>query len=449
MIFNILSTTYVNAEEDTQENSKINIVQLQLNTIEELEHHYHNGYRIMAVYIEPTIDGDIILSNSTTLEDLVHWLEKHPDVEVVLRTKEPDQDTLIQAHRKYPLLIKQGIAEIQDPDHYMKVTFSGFRKIILNTKSNSHTNDQIKANIYNYPYFGILLDKDNLSLDMLESIRAGRTLALVEESNLGNFSKYVLDKMADGFIINPSTEALHTVAPNIENPYIIAHAGGQLGGHTYTNAIEAMENSYKNGVRLMEMDFDWGTDGEMVGMHSWDGFVTKFFNVPSREYSSFEYENFQMINGWHHSTLQSLYTWFKEHPDAYLITDIKGNNIEGLKMIQERYPELAAQTIPQIYQLSEYQAVRELGYDKIILTLYIVRSTDDEIVEFARDNQLFAVTMPIFKAQTDLPQRLGQLGVYTYSHTINSLNQAEELERLGISGFYSDLPWNDKFIPSF
>lgn len=448
LIFNFIGIDVVEAAgEDLQENPKTNIVQLQFNTIEELNHYYDNGYRLMAVYIEYDTDGDIILSDSITLKDLVKWLEKHSDVQVVLRTKEPDYEILVQAHEEYPMLIKQGIAEIQDMEHYMKVTFSGFRKVILNTKVRGYTDDEIKVNIYNYPYFGVILDKDKVVPSMMESIRAGRTLAFVEEGNLGNFSKYVLEKTIDGYILDPKVEYDKTpVNPTIENPYIIAHAGGQLGGHTYTNAIDAMENSYKNGVRLMEMDFDWSTDGELVGMHSWDGFVTKFFNVISKAYSYYEYENFQMINGWQQSTPQTLEDWFVDHPDAYLVTDIKGNNIEGLRILKERHPDLAERTIPQIYQLSEYQAVKDLGYDNIILTLYIIRSTDDEIVEFARDNHLFGVTMPDFKAQTDLPYRLKELGVYVYSHTINSLNQAEELERLGVSGFYSDMPWNDKFI---
>ena len=437
----------VEAKEDNiQENLKKNVIQLQINSIEELNHHYNNGYRLISAYIEFTEDGEIILSNGITLEDLVNWLEKHPDVEIILRTKEPNNEILIQAHREYPLLIKQGIAEIHDPEQYKKVTFSGFRKIILNTKNREYTDDEIKVAVYNYPYFGVILDKDRVSIGMIEGIRAGRTLAFVEEGSLGNFSKYVLNKMIDGYILSPMAEDMSVDNPTIKNPYIIAHAGGQLGGHTYTNAIDAMENSYNHGIRLMEMDFDWSIDNKLVGMHSWDGFVTKFFNVPSKAYTYDEYENFKMINGWQQSTLQKLNDWFANHPDAYLITDIKGNNVEGLRILKERYPKLAEKTIPQIYQLSEYEQVKELGYDNIILTLYIIRSTDDEIVEFAKNNELFAVTMPVFKAQTNLPQRLKELGVYVYSHTINSLEQGEALEKFGVSGFYSDLPWNDNII---
>ena len=76
----------------------------------------------------------------------------------------------------------------------IKVTFSGFRKIILNTKNREYTDDEIKVAVYNYPYFGVILDKDRVSIDMIEGIRAGRTLAFVEEGSLGNFSKYVLNK---------------------------------------------------------------------------------------------------------------------------------------------------------------------------------------------------------------------------------------------------------------
>ena len=34
-----------------------------------------------------------------------------------------------------------------------------------------------------------------------------------------------------------------------EKYHVIAHALGEIDGHTYTNSLEAFEKSYKNGIR--------------------------------------------------------------------------------------------------------------------------------------------------------------------------------------------------------
>lgn len=35
---------------------------------------------------------------------------------------------------------------------------------------------------------------------------------------------------------------------------VIAHAGGGIDGHIYTDSLEAINNSYDNGARLFDID---------------------------------------------------------------------------------------------------------------------------------------------------------------------------------------------------
>ena len=36
----------------------------------------------------------------------------------------------------------------------------------------------------------------------------------------------------------------------------IAHAGGKIQGHEYTNSLEALDQSYNNGFRYFEFGYD-------------------------------------------------------------------------------------------------------------------------------------------------------------------------------------------------
>ena len=219
---------------------------------------------------------------------------------------------------------------------------------------------------------------------------------------------------------------------------LIAHAGGRIGEHTYTNSKEALDQSLDKGYRFIEVDFEYTTDGEPVLLHSWDGFLTKFFEVEPKKYSLEEFKSFQMINGWTQMTLEDLALWINKHPEVFIITDVKEKNIELLTKISQEYPDIQQQIIPQIYTMEEYIKAKYLGYKDIIFTLYRSQYTDEEIVEFAKHNKLLAITMPTSRAKTQLPKELGKTDVFTYTHTINDKESAEILEGYGIDGFYTD-----------
>lgn len=222
-------------------------------------------------------------------------------------------------------------------------------------------------------------------------------------------------------------------------PKWIAHAGGRINDLTYTKSLEAINNSVKKGYKLIELDFNWTSDNQLVLVHDWGEIINKLFGEkPGTPYSLSEYKNFKMINDWHHLTLDSLSNWLEENPDVYVVTDIKGKNIEGLTLIKENYPEVIDQIIPQVYLLDEYLKAKYMGFEKIILTLYASDYTDNEILDFAKRNDLYAITMPTKRAKTSLVKTLEEENIFVYTHTINNLEDVKIFESLGVNGFYTD-----------
>lgn len=215
---------------------------------------------------------------------------------------------------------------------------------------------------------------------------------------------------------------------------------GILEDYTYTNCLEAIKNSYSKGIRLIELDVEFTTDNKPVMLHSWDGFINKFFGVEAwKTYSYDEFENFEMVNGWHQLTLDDTISYMKnEFKEMYLITDTKNDNILLLDILVNKYPYMKKRIIPQVYSQEQYQYAKDLGFDNIIYTLYISTDTNEEIIEFCKQNKPFAITMPQHLAYTDLPIELSKIGIYTYTHTINSIEQYNDLLNNGINGIYTD-----------
>lgn len=225
---------------------------------------------------------------------------------------------------------------------------------------------------------------------------------------------------------------------SLEPQPLVAHAGGAIYGFRYTNSLEALEKSYENGFKLIEVDFEWTTDNQIVAIHDWGPMVERLFMTEAKIFSLEEFKNTKAFQNLTLMELKALVEWLKNHPDVYIITDAKKRNIDFLKVISEIYPDIQKQIIPQIYYFTEYRPAKEMGYENIILTLYRLDNSDKEILNFVSMNPVFAVTMPIERGFSPLPSMLQDINVPTYIHTVNDLFTYEKLRDNGVFGIYTD-----------
>ncbi len=249
------------------------------------------------------------------------------------------------------------------------------------------------------------------------------------------------------FTFNQQAAALEQQAAAPENhnetispqPHpLVAHAGGAIYGYKYTNSLEAMEEAYKNGFRLLEIDFDWTSDNEVVAIHDWTAMPRRLFMIEPRVLTLKEFKNPDTFQGLTLMDIRGIVSWLRIREDAYIITDVKNRNIEFLELLARNYADIKGQIIPQIYSFEEYTEVKAMGYNNIILTLYQNYYTDDELVKFVGKNKVFAVTMPLERGYTDLPMKLKERNIPTYVHTVNDLHIFEALHKNGVTGIYTD-----------
>lgn len=227
---------------------------------------------------------------------------------------------------------------------------------------------------------------------------------------------------------------------------LVAHAGGAIYGYKYTNSLEALEEAYKNGFKLIELDFQWTTDGKIVCIHDWESMTRRLFMINYRPLSLEEFKSFNTFQGLTLMDVNDLAEWLRNKDDVYIITDMKGDNIRFLKELKESYSDIQDRFIPQIYSFDEYWAVRDMGYEDIILTLYKTWYSDSQIVNFVKEHELFALTMASERAQTNLPQALKEVDITIYAHTVNELYEFENLFRNGVHGIYTDYFQPNNFI---
>lgn len=239
--------------------------------------------------------------------------------------------------------------------------------------------------------------------------------------------------------------------PYYEKYHHIAHALGAIEGLEYSNSKEALDRSYSKGIRLLEVDFLYTSDGHLVCRHNWnqkleDGFSKK--NIP-------DYETFMAskIKGVYTTLdIESIIQFAMDHPDVYFVTDIKSYKFdicEALKVIEETademgYTDLDKQFIVQVYNYEDYKRIiEEFSFENYIFTLYRMKdkleeNSIDEIVDFCLENDIKVVTLPQRYSTKEICGQFKENNIHVYAYTINSRRTWVKIKLAGVDGIYSD-----------
>lgn len=257
----------------------------------------------------------------------------------------------------------------------------------------------------------------------------------------------ILEKdLSNGLIYSETVEETVEFIPikDMEEPIFILHAGGVTDkGVTGSNSVEALDKSYENGYKVMEIDFSWTSDKNIVCVHDWGGYYARKFGKWSLTTDEFESARFNTYD-FTSLTLDHLAEWMELHPDIVIITDIKENNVEGVKIIAEKYPELIDRFCIQIYDESEYDEVYNLGFKNIIFTLYqlswLEKIDTKSIVKFAKAHDLVGLTFSyeLVELIPNYVDNLAKAGVPLFVHTVNDYHQQIKYLNMGFSGVYTD-----------
>lgn len=222
-------------------------------------------------------------------------------------------------------------------------------------------------------------------------------------------------------------------------PTYIAHAGGEWQGLMVSNSLEAIESSIAEGTYMIELDFLKTSDGHYVLAHDWGSVRNLFTYMGGSMPTLDQFLAAESKYGLTPLDLDGLVNLLIKNPKLKIVTDTKNSNIDFLTYIAVHYPEYQNRFYPQVFSEYQYMIAKKRGYNTIIYSLYVYYRSDASILEFARTHDLYAVTMAEERVYTGLAQKLANLGISTYVHTINSFDSVSNLKNLGVYGFYTDI----------
>jgi len=175
---------------------------------------------------------------------------------------------------------------------------------------------------------------------------------------LNRLGAFLLGFIAFCFIVLVAWRAF--AMPSFPDALNFAHAGGALDGQTYVNGRDAWDNSYANGFRYFETDFERTADGTVVCGHDWDA-----FNGKAPDLSAFIAYRAQQKHPV--CTLIELVDWYRRHPDARLVSDAKD---DVLAVDPQLHDELGSQLLAEAYDIRDVVHLGRQNNVPTLLSLY-------------------------------------------------------------------------------
>ncbi len=230
----------------------------------------------------------------------------------------------------------------------------------------------------------------------------------------------------------------------VKNQNYIMHAGGSVGGYSYTNSYDALDFNYKAGNRIFEIDLNYTSDNHLVLAHGWEekDYTYKFGlpynkNNPVMDYNTFK--NSKIRYKYQTMSIEDLISFMKTHPYSYFILNLKqGSKVsiskDGLtkivkaanydknilnRMVVWGYNEAVVKTAKSIYnfELITYSYNNASNSAK----------NNAKIIKFCKDNNITSLVYSYDSFNSTIAKLAKQNGIYSFVFTTDNKSVAESL----------------------
>ncbi len=236
---------------------------------------------------------------------------------------------------------------------------------------------------------------------------------------------------------------------------LIAHAAGGSALGSYPNARQCLDQWYAWGVRHFEVDLQPTPDGSWVALHDWGPTLRRWFDLralpwhkqllrplwPRVALPGALLRALPMRGNLSVLTPDALHEWLKAHPDAWLVSDIKADNPNGLKMLADTLGERSRQVVAQVFTIAEIDLAHELGFGRVAWANYVPKWPLSSLPDRLAEQRLDLVVLDHRKINLpdDRPhlKRLRDQGRELWVFTVNDRQRLNALPS-AISGVITD-----------
>lgn len=199
------------------------------------------------------------------------------------------------------------------------------------------------------------------------------------------------------------------------NNRYIAHAGGEVDGVKSTNTKNALDQNYKKGFRLFELDIIETSDGQLVAAHDWKMWARFTDYTGALPPSHAEFMKHKIYGDYTTLDLNGINAWFAAHPDAILVTDKVNDPIAFANQFVDK-----DRLIMELFSQMAIEEASRNGIQAMISQDPLLKIVGDKLNYLAVNNVKYvALSRRIIADKTKLMLQLKEQGIKVYVYNVN------------------------------
>ncbi|MFK5971735.1 MAG: hypothetical protein QM485_00470 [Flavobacteriaceae bacterium] len=199
------------------------------------------------------------------------------------------------------------------------------------------------------------------------------------------------------------------------NNRYIAHAGGEVNGIKSTNSKQALDQNYKKGFRLFELDIIETSDGELVAAHDWKMWARFTDYQGTLPPSHAEFMKHKIYGDYTTLDLKGINDWFRAHPDATLVTDKINDPIAFADQFVDKN-----RLIMELFSLMAVEEASKNGITAMISQEPLMSMASDKLNYLSINAITYvALSRRIIASQTKLLLQLKEQGIKVYVYNVS------------------------------
>ena len=201
----------------------------------------------------------------------------------------------------------------------------------------------------------------------------------------------------------------------------IAHAGGSINNHVYTNSLESLEKNYSLGARYFELDLLLTSDNKIAAAHDWDSWKqrTKYDGTLPPTLKNFL--DFKIDEKFTPLSEIEIIDWFVKNPDTILVTD----KLDNALLIKDRFKKIQKNLIIELFTEKSIQEALSNNFSKILISQKIIYKNKfsenylDYLLNLKNIPYGFAVSHHTIYSDPEFFKKAKSLGFKTYAYNVN------------------------------
>ena len=416
---NSLVTTLTFSDEMSFKNIKFISREILDDNNTELTVSFYQQNNQLVAYLNKGIRTPILKSDNAKIEFTME------DVELI---------SILNEYKEQELFIEEDNHPIQVESHpdktYMQQLVElpyNISEAILELEYSTKGNARPFAILYGQPYssFTVALhdqipnsdDKVRIKMPVNKFIEKP-ALVFRNWSKEGSFIihsyRLILKGYDNGIRFTKKSEYVSTYSKDRNR--FIAHGGGAVNGHTYTNSLEALNHNYANGFKLFELDIIKTSDGKYVAAHDWNHWAKISGYKGSLPVSEEEFLKHKLYNKYTPLDMKAINKWFGDHKDAILVTDKVNEPKEFSQLFLDK-----KRLMMELFSLEALEEGLKLGIRSAIPSENVVNALGKNKLSKLKELKVknIAVSRRYIEPNHNLMKELKESGINVYVFHVN------------------------------